>query len=108
MATGASLEAAPLTSGGVLGSGFMIRKRVPDQVPCQADSAGIRMCWRVQNDLSACMGLVILNEMGVVVMEFCIGFEKGNGKDGLGSMEMERGWNEGVGWREKGSEMQEG
>ena len=59
-------------------SGFMIRKRVSDQVPCKADFAGIYMYWRVQNDLSACMRFVILNEMGVMVMELCIGFEKRN------------------------------
>lgn len=67
MGTDVSLGASLLTSGGVLVSGFMIRKRVSDQVPCKADFAGMYMYWRVQNDLSACMRFVILNEMGVMV-----------------------------------------
>ena len=99
MGTDVSLGASLLTSGGVLVSGFMIRKRVPDQVPCKADFAGIYMYWLVQNDLSACMRLVILNEMGVMVMELCIGFEKRNRR---GGSEREGEWNRDFLYEKKG------
>ena len=99
MGTDVSLGASLLTSGGVLVSGFMIRKRVSDQVPCKADFAGIYMYWRVQNDLSSCMRFVILNEMGVMVMELCIGFEKRNGR---GGSEREGEWNRDFLYEKKG------
>ena len=45
------------------------------------------------------MRLVILNEMGVMVMELCIGFEKRNGR---GGSEREGEWNRDFLYEKKG------